>query len=129
MKKISVFPLVFSIILCFYSCSNVNEDYFYQINSLIKDIEFHIAKVEENRIIFYDLQNEEIKEIGFKQNQESATIDYIRKEGPLIFFVTNSSVDDEQGVVFINDDSNNLLDGISTMHRLGGNSYRYNTRN
>ena len=35
--------------------------------------------------------------------------------------------DDESGIVFVNSDLNNLLDGIKSLKRVGGNSYQYNT--
>lgn len=51
----------------------------------------------------------------------------IRKEFGNLYFVTAGSVDDEYGVVFINDSANDL-DGIMSLERIGGNAFLYSTR-
>ena len=104
-----------------------HEEYFYEMNSIIKNMEFHKAKMEENQILLYDVQNKLITKIPFEQYR--ADIDFIcaYKEGATIRFVTGGSVDDEEGIMFVNDDSDNILDGIHSIERIGGNSYRYST--
>lgn len=49
------------------------------------------------------------------------------KDGSTVWFIISGSVDDEQGIIFINDDSNSVLDGIKSIERIGGNSYYYST--
>ncbi len=38
-----------------------------------------------------------------------------------------SAVDDEKGIMFVNDDSDGILDGIHSLMRMGGNAYSYST--
>ena len=106
----------------------MNEEYFYKINSLIKNEDFYFAKVADYRIVLYNLKNEPQKEIVFDDYNVKIKLVSIRKDGSIIYFITSGSVDDEQGIVFINDDLNDKLNGIKTIKRIGGNSYYYNTR-
>lgn len=118
-------------IFCFSACNKnidqINENYFYQINSLIKNADFHTAKVEDYKIILYNLENELTQEIVFEDYNNGIKLRSVRKEGSIIYFITGGSVDDEKGVIFINDDTNNMFDGIKSIKRIGGNSYQYST--
>ena len=115
----------------FTSCNSTNnkktEDYLYKINSIIKEMDFYIAKADDNKIILYDTEQEMIKEIPFENYDDSIKFIYARKENSTIYFVLSGSVDDEQGVMFVNDGSDDFLDGIKTIDRMGGNSYQYST--
>ena len=122
--------LCIAMILCFLACnSNLqdSEEYFYEINNLIKDENFNIAKAYTGKIVLYDVQQNPIKEIPFDKYDKNINFKYAWKEGPVVFFVTNGAVDDEQGVLFINDNSNDILEGINSIKRIGGNSYVYDT--
>ncbi len=129
-KRLLLICLCIAAVLCFSACNgNVkdSEEYFYKINKLIKDEDFCTAKVEDGKIVLYDSQQNSIRELPFDQYDKSIDFLYARKEGALIFFVTSAAVDDEQGILFINDDSNNMLDGIHSIKRIGRNSYEYDT--
>ncbi len=124
--------LIFIIILgCLFGCtkSNVEEinNYCYKINNLIKGYEFYTAKVEQGEIILYDNEFQEIMNINFEEYNPEMPMISIRKENDNIYYITNGAVDDEAGIVFFNSDTNNILDGIKSLKRIGGNSYQYNT--
>ena len=129
-KRASLICLCIAMILCFAACnSNLqdSEEYFYKINKLIRDENFYTAKAYDGKIVLYDSQQDPIKEISFDKYDKNIDFLYARKEGPIIFFVTSGAVDDEKGILFINDDSNNILNGIKSIKRIGGNSYEYDT--
>ncbi len=129
-KRLLLICLCIAAVLCLAACNGnaeESEEYFYEINKLIKDEDFCTAKVKAGKIVLYDAQRNPIKEIPFENYDKCITLLYARKEGALIFFVTSRAVDDEQGILFINDDSNNMLDGIHSIKRVGGNSYEYDT--
>lgn len=118
---------VFILVSCGYSSNKNTEDYLYKINSIIKDKDFYTAKAEDNKIILYDTKQEMIEEIPFEDYDDNIKFVYARKQDSVICFVISLAVDDEQGIMFINDDSNGVLDGIKTINRIGGNSYQYST--
>lgn len=128
-KYLSVTTII--IVLCLFGCTKSNieksNNYFYQINSLVKEYEFYTAKVKENKIILYNNEFQEIKEIDFEEYNQDIHLLGIRKENDKIYYITDGAVDDEGGIVFINSDSNDLLDGIKSLKRVGGNSYQYST--
>ncbi len=129
--KYSVLCFVMSGLFIFSGCQNNNysvmEEYCYKINSVIKDVDFHTAKIKESKIVLYDNKNVEIRQIAFEEYEINKRITVIRKDGARVYFTISGTVDDEQGIVFINDSSNAVLDGIKSMERIGGNSYRYST--
>ena len=133
MKRNICFVLIFVMIGVFFftSCNSTNnkktEDYLHKINSIIKEMDFYTVKADDNKIILYDTEQEMIKEIPFKNYDDSIKFIYARKENSTIYFVLSGSVDDEQGVMFVNDGSDDFLDGIKTIDRMGGNSYQYST--
>jgi hypothetical protein len=129
-KRLLLICLCIAAVLCLATCNgNVedSEEYFYKINKLIKDEDFCTAEVKPGKIVLYDDQKKPIRELPFESYDKSIDFLYARKEGALIFFVTSAAVDDEQGILFINDDSNNMLDGIHSIKRVGRNSYEYDT--
>ncbi len=124
--------LIFIIVLGgLFGCvkSNVEEidEYCYKINNLIKEYDFYTAKVEQSKIVLYDNEFQELKNINFEEYNQNIPVINIRKENDNIYYITNRTVDDEVGIVFINSDTNNVLDGIKSLKRIGGNSYQYNT--
>ncbi len=133
MKKNICVVLIFVMIGVFFftSCNSINnkktEDYLHEINSIIKDMDFYIAKADDNKIILYDTKQEMIEEIPFEDYDDNIKFVYARKKDSVICFVISLAVDDEQGIMFINDDSNGVLDGIKSINRMGGNSYQYST--
>lgn len=133
MKRNICFVLILVLLGVFFftSCNSTNnkktEDYLYKINSIIKEMDFYTAKANDNKIILYDTKQEIIKEIPFENYDDSIKFIYARKENSTIYFVLSGSVDDEQGVMFVNDGSDDFLDGIKTINRMGGNSYQYST--
>ena len=133
MQRNICFVLIFVMIGVFFftSCNSTNnkktEDYLHEINSIIKEMDFYTAKANDNKIILYDTEQEMIKEIPFENYDDSIKFIYARKENSTIYFVLSGSVDDEQGVMFVNDGSDDFLNGIKTINRIGGNSYQYST--
>ena len=129
-KRLFLMFLCIAMVMCLAACnSNIQESeaYFYEINKLIKDEDFCTAKVNAGKILLYDSQQNPIQELSFDKYDKSITLLYIRKEGAVTLFVTSGAVDDEQGILFINDDSNDVLEGIHSIKRIGGNSYEYDT--
>ena len=132
MKKIML--LFLSIIICFTiviynkykEYYNDRQEYCYKLNQIIKDYSFFKGEVKNNNIILYDNNNKIITKIKL-DGSENVNIKYIRKDDNRIFFVFSGSVDDDNGIVFINDNKNSVLDGIYNLNRLGGNSYWYST--
>lgn len=118
---------VFILVSCGYSSNKNTEDYLYKINSIIKDMDFYTAKADDDKIILYNTEQEIIKEIPFEDYDGNIKFLYARKEESAIYFVISGSVDDEQGIMFVNDNSDSFLDGIKTINRIGGNSYQYST--
>ena len=125
--------LILILVLAFMcsSCSAPNyektEEYFYKMNSRIKDMEFYKAEMEGNQILLYDAQNKLITTIPFEKSTHDVDFICAYKDGTTIRFVTGGSVDDEEGIMFVNDNSDDILEGIHSLERVGGNSYRYST--
>ena len=107
--------------------SNTEADYYASINQAIKDQDFYTARVGEGQITLYDKNNLIVETMSFDFYGRSMPLVTIRKEFGNLYFVTAGSVDDEYGVVFMNDSANNL-DGITSLERLGGNAFLYSTR-
>lgn len=129
-KRLLLTCLCIATVLCLAACNRnlqESEEYFYEINEQIKDEDFCTAKVKAGKILLYDSQQKLIQELPFDKYDKSITLLYVRKEGTVIFFVTSGAVDDEQGFLFINDDFNDVLGGIHSIKRMGGNSYQYDT--
>ena len=118
---------MFILISSSYSSNKNTEEYLYKINSIIKDMDFYTAKADDNKIILYNTEQEMIKEIPFEKYDDNIKFVYARKKDSVIYFVISLAVDDEQGIVFVNDNSDGFLDGIKTINRIGGNSYQYST--
>lgn len=126
---------VIALLLCFSIISyikyeqhnNKSQEYCYKINQIIKDYNFFKGYVEKNAILLYDNENKIISKVDFHDFIKEIDIKYIRKDDYKIFFIFSGSIDDEKGIVFINDQKNSMLDGIYKLNRLGGNSYSYTT--
>ena len=121
-------------IIFFCGCSDISdtelESCCHSINELIRDIDFSRGEINGNIVTLYSDKNEKINEITIGQDniEVGKLIKYIRKEGNIIYFIRSVAVDDEYGIMFINDESNNLLNGIKKAERIGGNSYSYSSR-
>lgn len=107
--------------------SSAEIEYYTSINRMIKDQDFYTARVGEGQITLYDKNNIIVETMGFDFYDCSIPLVTIRKEFGNLYFVTAGSVDDEYGVVFMNDSANNL-DGIMSLERVGGNAFLYSTR-
>ncbi len=90
-------------------------------------MDFYIARPEKDIIILYNDKDEPINEVQINEYDGKKNFIYARKDGTNIFFVINAAVDDEQGILFVNDGSDSILDGIKSIERIGGNSYKYST--
>ena len=132
MKKLAVSILCIALLLVFGfkifdKPSSAEIEYYTSINRIIKDQDFYTARVGEGQITLYDKNNIIVKTMGFDFYDRSIPLVTIRKEFGNLYFVTAGSVDDEYGIVFMNDSANNL-NGIMSLERLGGNAFLYSTR-
>lgn len=131
MKRIIVLLLTWICAFTFASCANKStqeyDEYCYKINKLIKDIDFDKGNIDDGKIVLYSGETE-VYNYEYEDYNAKYKIIYIRKEDNKIFFVLNASVDDDDdGIVFVNDDTNRLMDGLGSLERIGGNSYKYKT--
>lgn len=106
---------------------NEKEQYFKKINEIIKDLEFHSAKAKDGKIILYNNKYEPICEIPFESYDKSIKFIGAHKDDGIVYFITDGSVDDEWGIMFVNDGSDSMMDGVGSATRIGGNSYEYDT--
>ena len=103
------------------------EQYFRKINDIIKDLEFHSAKTKDGKIVLYNENYEPISEIPFNDYDKSIKFIYARKNGSIVYFIQQGAVDDEWGIMFVNDDSDGMMSGIWHADRISGNAYKYST--
>ena len=102
------------------------EEYCIEINKILNDKDFYIAKISNNNIVLYDDINEDSKDvISFSKYNKFLKIIYIRKEKERTFFVIKAALDDEKGYVIFN--NSNILDGINAIERVNGEMYQYST--
>lgn len=106
---------------------NEEEQYFRKINEIIKDLEFHSAKAKDGKIILYDNKYEPISEIPFEDYDKNIKFIGAHKDDGIVYFITAGAVDDEYGIMFVNDGSDSMMDGVGSVSRIGGNSYEYDT--
>lgn len=129
-KRFLLILLCGAVVFCLTACyvsSAEQEEYFYQINKIIRDEDFCTAKAKNGKIVLFDSLKNPIKEIPFAEYDKNITFLYARKEGALIYFVTSRAVDDEHGILFVNDGADDFLGGIHSIKRVGGNAYEYDT--
>lgn len=123
---------VFTTVVLLSSCGKIGvraeEEYCLKIHTLIKEEDFCSATVEEQKIVLYDAYNEKICEIPFTERKEDVPLISIKKVDGLMFFITGGAVDDEYGILILDGDVNHLMDGLQSIERIGGNTYRYSTR-
>ena len=103
-------------------------DYCVQINKMIKDLDFYKAEVTENGIVLYDRNFDELDIVPFDGYKRHIKFMGIRKDGGLIYFILIGSVDDEWGIMFVNDESDKMMEGINSIDRIGENYYYYDTQ-
>jgi len=101
-------------------------EYCYEINKIIKDIDFDKGNIDDGKIVLHN-DDMEVFNQDYEKFDSGLNIKYIRKDDDKIFFILNAAVDDEEGIVFVNDDTNSLMDGLGSLERLNGNSYMYKT--
>ncbi len=132
-KYVAILVLCCIAVGLFYSCGrddiHKQERYFGKINSIIKDLDFHIAKAKDSKIILYNKELDPISEIPFEEYDEDIKFIGAHKDGPVVYFATSGMVDNENGIMFINDEANELLREATKLVRIaiGGNSYEYST--
>lgn len=138
MRKFALFMILFCVVtLLFCGCSigtnsdnseiEREEQYFRKINEIIKDMEFHTAKVKDGKIVLYDKNYDPVSEVSFKDYDKSIKFIGARKDGPIVYFIQYGAVDDEWGIMFVNDDSDDMMNGIWHADKIGSNSYEYST--
>ena len=103
------------------------EEYCRYINGLISNYDFKTAYINETEITMYDENSSLLYTLPLENYNKRAHISYIRKEDQKMFFVTEAAVDDEAGILIVNDESDKFMDGIYNLKRIGGNSYNYTT--
>lgn len=102
-------------------------EYCYAINQVLKQEDFAFAEVNEESIVLYDADRVPLSVIDFALYDNSIHFLSIRKEGNVIYFVTQGAVDDEEGYMFVNGQENSIFDGIWQIERVSGNGYAYST--
>ncbi|MEE1301587.1 MAG: hypothetical protein UHD64_02290 [Bacteroidales bacterium] len=90
-------------------------------------MEFHSVKAKDGKIILYNNKYEPICEIPFESYDKSIKFIGAHKDDGTVYFITGGAVDDEWGIMFVNDGSDSMMDGIGNVTRIGSNSYEYNT--
>ena len=101
-------------------------EYCYEINRMIKEIEFEKGDISDGKIILYN-DEKEVYNQSYDKFDSKYKIMYIRKDGNKVFFVLNASVDDEDGIVYLNGELGDVMNGLWSLERLGGDSYNYKT--
>lgn len=118
------------------SCGQYNEQdvsrYCYQINDVIKDCDFNIAKINQGKIELYDSNLSVVSSIPFNDYRDDIEIIYIEKYDEKLLFVLNASLDDSEGIMIINDEGLNesiseVFDGIMKLEKIDGRTYKYST--
>jgi len=107
--------------------TNEQEQYFREINEIIKDLEFHSAKAKDGKIILYNNKYEPICEIPFEEYDENIKFIGAHKDDGIVYFITAGAVDDEWGIMFVNDGSDSMMEGVGSVDQIRGNSYKYDT--
>ena len=94
---------------------------------MVKDIDFLTGRIENATLTLKDSSGNCV--FTAPVEEELKTIGNIRfhKSDNVIYYVLSGSVDDEDGIMFINDAGNGVLDGVKKVERIGGNYYRYST--
>ena len=130
MKKLITAVLILVFVLTFVSCGEKSTEeydlYCYEINNMIKDIDFDNGKIADGKIVLYN-DDKEVFNQDYEKYDSGFDIKHIRKDDNKVFFVFAATVDDEEGIMFVNDETNSLLDGIGSLERVNGNSYKYKT--
>ena len=131
-KKLFVLSALFCVFFCVaFACddwrNNIREDYYYMINSLVQDIDFDMAEVKSGKIVLYDSEQRQIDEIDFEGYNDNIDVLHIRKSNNIVYIVTRQTIDDETGIMFVNDGSDRMMDGLHSIKRVGGSMYQYNT--
>lgn len=124
---ILIVAILFQLIGSNINIENINEQerYFRKINEIIKDLEFHSAKAKDGKIILYNNKYEPICEIPFEGYDKNIKFIGAHKDDGIVFFITAGAVDDEWGIMFVNDGSDSMMDGVGSVNKISGNSYEY----
>lgn len=83
-----------------------------------------------NRVLYTRRVTESIKQVCFQTQiyKSFPRIGFIIKRIiNVIYYVLSGSVDDADGIMFINGAENGVLGGVKKVERIGGNYYRYST--
>lgn len=98
-------------------------------NEQIRDLDFFTARISDGVISLFDRESVLISEISFEEYDKNLNkeIVYIRKEDTLVYFILMVMVDDEIGIMFVNDDSDWILSGLNSVERIGAGSYKHDT--
>ena len=130
MRKLLTVVLILICVFTFASCGGKSTEdydlYCHEINKIIKDIDFDKGDISDGKIVLYN-DGSVVFNQDYEKFDNDFNIKYIRKEDNKIFFVLNASLDDDEGIVFVNDDANGLMDGLGSLERINGNSYKYKT--
>lgn len=102
--------------------------YCYQIFCEIQNEEFRYAKFDEEQIVFYDEDFEELFRKEYKKYNSHFKIVFIENDENTMSFWKSRFLDDGIGIVYIKDDKmNSILSGLKKLERSGGSSYWFGT--
>ncbi len=92
----------------------------------IKTEAFSTGSVTGNTVVLYDDHFQELKQLSVERGLGKETVRIVKGSDQLRF-VLGGSVDDEYGVLFAEGAAVDMS-GLSSLKRLSGNSYYYETR-
>ena len=97
------------------------ELYCWEINEQIRDQDFFTARISDGMITLKDRDGTVVGELPFEgyDKKTNRQLVYIRKNETLMYFITGASVDDEWGIMIVNDDSDDIMQGINRLERYG----------
>lgn len=104
------------------------QEYCYQIYKEIQDEDFKYAKFDKKTLIFMDENRSVLYKKDYSNYNTKWKILYIENRKDTIVFWKKGAVDDRIGLMFIRERKlSNMLDGINTLKRRGGNIYEVST--
>lgn len=99
-----------------------------KLNDMVKEADFHRGEIKDFSVLLYDSEGNILSDTPIDRELSILQNIRFRKDGNILYFILDGSVDDENGIMFVNDASeNSILDGIKHLDRVGRNSYRYST--
>ena len=68
-----------------------------------------------------------VVKIPFENYDKNIKFIGAHKDDNIVYFTTGGAVDDEWGIMFVNDGSDSMMEGLGSVARISGNAYEYDT--